>query len=115
MYKDIQELESKLFACEQCALNNDYNLGATSYNGLSTAQLMLVGEGPGQVEDDYGVPLVGPSGQLLDKALKSVGITRDCIYTTNVVKCRPRSNRTPTMQEATVCADRWLAYEIALV
>lgn len=115
MYKDIQELEVALLSCRQCELNNEYNLGATSYNGLITAKLMLVGEGPGQVEDEYGVPLVGPSGQLLDKALKSVGVTRDCIYTTNVVKCRPRGNRTPTIQEGTICADLWLTKEIELL
>lgn len=115
MFKDIAELESALLNCHHCELNSDYNRGATSYNGLATAKLMLVGEGPGQVEDEYGVPLVGPSGQLLDKALKSVGITRDCIYTTNIVKCRPRGNRTPTVQEGAVCAEQWLDKEIALV
>lgn len=115
MYKDIPELEAALLQCSQCELNNTYNLGATTYNGLPAARLMLVGEGPGQVEDEYGVPLVGPSGQLLDKALKSVGITRDCIYTTNVVKCRPRGNRTPTVQEGMDCANRWLVKEIELV
>ena len=76
---------------------------------------MLVGEGPGGVEDTYGVPLVGPSGQLLDRALWSVGITRDRVYVTNIVKCRPRNNRTPQAAEADICATRWLCREIALV
>ena len=76
---------------------------------------MIVGEGPGGVEDDYGGPLVGPSGQLLDKALLSVGITRDHVYVTNIVKCRPRGNRTPTMEEGRFCGSIWLAAEIALV
>ena len=76
---------------------------------------MLVGEGPGGVEDDYGVPLVGPSGQLLDKALARVGITRDRVYTTNIVKCRPAGNRTPSVEEGEFCAARWLDAEIALV
>ena len=76
---------------------------------------MLVGEGPGGVEDDYGVPLVGPSGQLLDKALARVGITRDRVYTTNIVKCRPAGNRTPSVEEGEFCAARWLDAEIAVV
>ena len=76
---------------------------------------MLVGEGPGGVEDDYGVPLVGPSGQLLDKALARVGITRDRVYTTNIVKCRPAGNRTPSVEEGEFCATRWLDAEIAVV
>lgn len=60
-------------------------------------------------------PLIGPSGQLLDKALASVGITRDRVYVTNVVKCRPRGNRTPDIAEGRACADRWLREEIRLV
>ncbi len=83
--------------------------------GPSDSPIMIVGEGPGGVEDDYGGPLVGPSGQLLDKALLSVGITRDHVYVTNIVKCRPRGNRTPTMEEGRFCGSIWLAAEIALV
>ena len=76
---------------------------------------MFVGEGPGGVEDEYGVPLVGPSGQLLDKALWSVGLTRDRVYVTNIVKCRPKNNRTPTLDEGRHCADIHLVKEIDLV
>ncbi|EAX48784.1 phage SPO1 DNA polymerase-related protein [Thermosinus carboxydivorans Nor1] len=115
MFQNHAELEAALLACNQCALCREGNRGPTSYNGTPDSPLMLVGEGPGGVEDEYGVPLVGPSGQLLDRALASVGITRDRIYTTNVVKCRPRGNRTPTVEEGQVCASRWLDAEITLV
>ena len=108
------ELESSLFACTACPLR-DRAIGPTSYNGDPNSPLMLVGEGPGGVEDEYGTPLVGPSGQLLDKALARVGIHRDRVYTTNVVKCRPPGNRTPTVEEGEFCAARWLEAEIALV
>ena len=108
------ELESSLFACAACQLR-DRAIGPTSYNGDPNSPLMLVGEGPGGVEDEYGTPLVGPSGQLLDKALARVGIHRDRVYTTNVVKCRPPGNRTPTVEEGEFCAARWLEAEIALV
>ena len=113
-YSNITELESGLFACRACPLR-EAAIGPTSYNGDPASPLMLVGEGPGGVEDDYGTPLVGPSGQLLDKALARVGITRDRIYTTNVVKCRPQGNRTPTVEEGEFCAARWLDAEISLV
>jgi len=113
-YSNITELESGLFACRACPLR-EAAIGPTSYNGDPASPLMLVGEGPGGVEDDYGTPLVGPSGQLLDKALARVGITRDRVYTTNVVKCRPQGNRTPTVEEGEFCAARWLDAEIALV
>ncbi|HWR30660.1 MAG TPA: uracil-DNA glycosylase [Negativicutes bacterium] len=113
-YSNITELESGLFACRACPLR-EAAIGPTSYNGDPASPLMLIGEGPGGVEDDYGTPLVGPSGQLLDKALARVGITRDRVYTTNVVKCRPQGNRTPTVEEGEFCAARWLDAEIALV
>lgn len=111
----INELEAMLLQCTQCKLCKDGNKGPTSYNGTDASPLMIVGEGPGQVEDQYGTPLVGPSGQLLDKALWSVKVTRDKIYTTNVVKCRPRGNRTPTVEEGQCCAQHWLDKEIQLV
>lgn len=84
MFKNHAELEASLFHCKQCALAQDPNHGPTSYNGTPEGLLAIVGEGPGRVEDEYGVPLVGPSGQLLDKALASVGVTRNFAYTTNI-------------------------------
>lgn len=108
------ELEEALLGCSQCQLRQ-HAIGPTSCNGSPDSPLAIVGEGPGGVEDEYGVPLVGPSGQLLDKALASVEITRDRIYTTNILKCRPKNNRTPTVEEGQVCASRWLDQEMALV
>lgn len=104
-----------MLKCNQCSLNNSYNHGPTSFNGTVESPLALIGEGPGQVEDDFGVPLVGPSGRLLDKALWSVEVTRDRVYTTNLIKCRPKGNRTPTVQEGQFCAYSWLDGEIAIV
>jgi uracil-DNA glycosylase family 4 len=115
MYDNHDTLESQLLQCDQCRLSQDPNRGPTSYNGTPSGPLAIVGEGPGRVEDEYGVPLVGPSGQLLDKALASVGITRDRIYTTNVVKCRPQNNRTPTIEEGVFCANLWLDAEMQSV
>lgn len=110
----IHDIETALLACRACPLHT-HAVGPTSYNGSQQSPLMLVGEGPGGVEDQYGVPLVGPSGQLLDKALWRVGITRDRVYTTNVVKCRPQGNRTPTVEEGIFCAEKWLDREIECV
>jgi len=113
-YTSHPDLEQALLRCTACPLHQAA-IGPTSFNGTPDSPLMIVGEGPGGVEDEYGVPLVGPSGQLLDKALASVGVTRDRCYTTNVIKCRPKSNRTPTVEEAAFCASLWLNQEIALV
>ena len=110
-----EELAAAIHTCTACHLRQEGNLGPVLSSGPVPAPLMLVGEGPGGVEDDWGAPLIGPSGQLLDKALASVGITRDRVYVTNVVKCRPRGNRTPDIAEGRACADRWLREEIRLV
>lgn len=82
--------------------------------GDPQADLMFVGEGPGEVEDQTGRPFVGPAGQLLTQILGSVGLKRDEVYITNVVKCRPPGNRVPTRQEMESCWD-WLAAQIALI
>lgn len=113
-FNSHQELEEALLKCALCPLR-EHAIGPTSYNGLPESPLAIVGEGPGGVEDEYGVPLVGPSGQLLDKALASVKVTRDKIYTTNVIKCRPKGNRTPTIEEGSFCAEKWLDAEMAFV
>lgn len=111
---DIFDLEHDLTQCRQCSLRNDC-IAPTSFNGSINSPMMLVAEGPGGVEDEYGVPLVGKSGQLLDRALWSAKITRDRIYTSNVVKCRPLKNRTPTLEEGLFCGSRWLEKEIAII
>ena len=109
-----EALKEAITSCSRCPLRREGGLGPVLSTGPADAPLMIVGEGPGGVEDDYGGPLIGPSGQLLDKALASVGITRDHVYVTNIVKCRPRGNRTPTMDEGHFCGSIWLLQEIAL-
>lgn len=109
-----EALKEAITSCSRCPLRREGGLGPVLSTGPADAPLMIVGEGPGGVEDDYGGPLIGPSGQLLDKALASVGITRDHVYVTNIVKCRPRGNRTPTMDEGHFCGNIWLLQEIAL-
>ena len=112
---DMTSWLKNLAACEACPLRHEGNRGPTRYSGDPSSPLMFVGEGPGGVEDEYGVPLVGPSGQLLDKALWSVGLTRDHVYVTNIVKCRPHNNRTPTLEEGKRCANIHLVRELELV
>ena len=112
--KTFDELKKQLEDCAACPLRKDCQAPVGWFGNLESP-LMIVGEGPGGVEDDYGCPLIGPSGQLLDRALWSVRITRDRIYTTNVIKCRPRGNRTPTVEEGSFCARLWLEQEIRLL
>lgn len=71
--------------------------------GNRQADLLIVGEGPGHDEDIRGEPFVGRSGQLLDRMLAAIGIAREQVYITNIVKCRPPNNRDPRQQEAQQC------------
>jgi len=71
--------------------------------GNQQADLLIVGEGPGHDEDIQGEPFVGRSGQLLDRMLAAIGIAREQVYITNIVKCRPPNNRDPKQDEAQHC------------
>ena len=72
--------------------------------GDPSADLVIVGEGPGAKEDEQGVPFIGPAGQMLDRMLQHVlGLRREQVYILNVVKCRPPRNRTPQPDEIAAC------------
>ncbi|HIQ63713.1 MAG: uracil-DNA glycosylase [Christensenellales bacterium] len=71
--------------------------------GNPRARLLLIGEGPGREEDRLGRPFVGEAGQLLDRMLASIGLTRADVYIANAVKCRPPRNRTPEPDEIAAC------------
>ncbi len=111
---ELQELEQELAGCSACPLRKDA-IAPVGWFGNPHSPIVFVGEGPGGVEDDYGCPLIGPSGQLLDKALWAAKMTRDRVLTTNVIKCRPKNNRTPDIAEADFCARRWLHRELEIV
>lgn len=82
--------------------------------GSADADLMIIGEAPGADEDAAGLPFVGRAGQLLDQILESVGLQRDSIYVTNIVKFRPPGNRNPTPAEI-AASEPVLLEEIRLV
>lgn len=111
---DLNKLAEELHNCSACPLRRDC-LAPVGWFGCPDSPIVFVGEGPGGVEDEYGCPLIGPSGQLLDKALWAVHITRDRVLTTNVVKCRPKGNRTPDVDEVQFCSRLWLEKELAII
>lgn len=82
----LESLAQELAACRECPLREAAQ-APVGWFGNYDSPIVFVGEGPGGVEDDYGCPLIGPSGQLLDKALWAAKMTRDRILTTNVIKC----------------------------
>jgi uracil-DNA glycosylase family 4 len=82
--------------------------------GRSDADLLFVGEGPGEQEDLKGEPFVGRAGALLTQLIEGIGLTRADVYIANVVKCRPPGNRDPQPDEITACAP-WLDRQLALI
>lgn len=108
-----EELESKERICTKCDLcqtRRQVLLG----KGNKEAALMIVAEAPGEQEDIQGVPFVGRSGTVLDAVFEKVGMTREEIYITNIVKCHPPKNRNPKEEERELCLD-WLRQELMLI
>lgn len=114
MFKNWEELKN---ACETC---NKCELCKTRHNvvvgvGSPTAEVMFIGEGPGENEDLQGEPFVGRAGKLLDKMLTAVDLDRNKnIYIANIVKCRPPQNRDPKPEEQEMCID-WLRNQVKLI
>ena len=94
--------ERQVEACRLCPLCQ-HIIHKVPGQGDRQAPLMLIGEGPGQHEDEQGLAFVGAAGQLLTKMLAAIGLPRERVYICNVVKCRPPQNRVPTPEEAAAC------------
>ena len=94
----LKSLENKIKAIENCNLKKNASKIVFS-DGSIQSPIMIVGEGPGQKEDELGKPFVGDAGNLLNKMLKAINIKRDKIYITNVVNYRPPNNRKPEPSE----------------
>lgn len=106
-------LTEEVFSCEKCRLcQNRQNV--VLGEGNLHASLMFIGEGPGAQEDATGRPFVGAAGQLLDKMLAAIGMTREQVYICNIVKCRPPQNRVPEPDERAACMG-YLRQQVALV
>jgi uracil-DNA glycosylase len=100
--RTLAELRETVDECTLCDLSKS-RTHLVFGDGSDTAELMFVGEGPGRVEDQMGLPFVGPAGKLLDRMLEGIGIERKDVYIANVVKCRPPGNRDPLPIEHETC------------
>jgi DNA polymerase len=99
---ELARIESLALVCTACRLSEN-RTNVVFGSGHPDADVMFVGEGPGQREDELGLPFVGRSGELLDQLLEEIGLTRDAVYIGNVVKCRPPGNRDPQPDEIDAC------------
>jgi len=113
-YQTLEEISNHCNHCFRCELGQN-RTHAVIGRGHIQASIMIVGEAPGQHEDEQGLPFVGRSGQLLEKILESVGLSTDQeVYISNAIRCRPPNNRTPTPQEMEACKP-YLLEQIRLV
>ena len=109
-----EELERRCMACQRCALA-DTRTNVVFGAGQKNAEIMFIGEGPGEHEDLQGEPFVGRGGMLLDEMLSLIGLSRDQnFYICNIVKCRPPKNRDPLNTEQDACIG-YLEEQIALI
>lgn len=108
-----EELENLCKNCNKCKLAKGRH-SVVIGEGNKNAKLMFVGEGPGADEDAQGIPFVGKAGKLMNMAFAGVGIKREEVYITNIVKCRPPNNRNPEKDEAEAC-NEYLKTQIELV
>ena len=102
MYDNWEELEKAVKCCRKCRLCQNIN-NVVFGEGNKKAKIMFVGEGPGADEDLQGRPFVGKAGKLMNMAFEIIGLNREEVYITNIVKCRPPSNRNPETDEAGIC------------
>ncbi len=109
----MAELEEQVRTCPLCDLSKT-RTHAVPGEGPIDAEIMFIGEGPGQREDQRGRPFIGPAGRLLDELLASIDLDRGKVYITNVVKCRPPGNRDPLPPEIEACAP-YLRRQVALI
>lgn len=95
--------QEHLSGCRKCSLARDRNTVVFG-EGSPAAELVFVGEAPGAEEDRQGRPFVGRAGQLLNRMIEAMGLTREEVYICNVLKCRPPDNRTPSADEIAACS-----------
>ncbi len=98
----IEKLRAQIASCTRCSLHKT-RTHTVPGEGDVNADIMFIGEAPGRNEDLQGKPFVGRAGDVFDKLLDSIGLTRDQIYLCNILKCRPPQNRNPLSSEISTC------------
>ena len=110
---NLTTLEKSIQNCSKCKLSQSRQ-NIVFGEGNTQAKLMLIAEAPGSDEDRIGTPFVGRAGKVINWVLKEVGLTRDEIYISNIVKCHPSNNRNPEEEEMDACID-YLRNQVILI
>jgi uracil-DNA glycosylase len=111
--EQLEQLNKKMLSCSQCVLRGTCKQVVPG-EGPADAEIMFIGEGPGQKEDELGRPFVGAAGKFLEEMLAAIKLKREDVYIANVVKCRPPQNRDPLPEEAAACWP-WLLEQIRMI
>ncbi len=109
----LAKIAEETATCTKCALQHSRK-NSVPGSGRVDASIMFIGEGPGFHENEQGLPFVGAAGRFLDELLQQVGLSRDQVFITNVVKCRPPGNRDPQAEELQAC-DSYLERQIQTI
>jgi uracil-DNA glycosylase family 4 len=109
----LERIASEVIGCPLCKLSRTRK-NAVPGQGQVSAKIIFIGEAPGKNEDLKGKPFVGAAGRILDQAMEKAGIDRSMVFITNVVKCRPPSNRIPDEDERIACRP-YLQRQISLI
>ena len=104
----LKAIRQKVITCKNCDLCKTRK-NSVPGTGNQNADIVFVGEAPGKSEDLHGKPFVGSAGKKLDEALEYSGLTRNQVYITNIVKCRPPKNRIPNDEEKIMCGNYLMA------
>ncbi len=113
MSEKLNDVRNRVISCVNCNLSKS-RTNAVPGIGNEKSDVIFVGEAPGRNEDLQGKPFVGTAGQILSEALEFAGFTRDDVYITNVVKCRPPNNRQPIAEERDACR-QYLSEELKII
>ncbi len=113
MKQELETIKQNVIKCTKCDLCKT-RTNAVPGKGNFQSDVIFVGEAPGRNEDKNGEPFIGVAGKKLSTALEEAGITRDEVYITNVVKCRPPNNRIPNTDERNTCQE-YLKQEISII
>ena len=113
MNQELESIKNNVIKCTKCELCKT-RANSVPGKGNFQSDVIFVGEAPGRNEDKQGEPFVGVAGRKLEAALDGAGISRDTVYITNVVKCRPPNNRVPSTAERDTCQE-YLKEEISII
>ncbi len=113
MNQELETIKQNVIKCTKCELCKT-RTNAVPGKGNFQSDVIFVGEAPGRNEDKNGEPFIGVAGKKLSIALDEAGISRDDVYITNIVKCRPPNNRVPTTNERDTCKE-YLNQEISII